>query len=319
MIILEYIPQIIWRSQSLNSMHVFCLFVFKVVSVARNWRKDLEATHMRSFFNPSSVGPSVPLENPFFHLKSICYQIPFCIFWQISKTKSFSLEHGGGLSSFVEMAKVIRCELPGFLPFTLVFLLQSLPGSCSIKYLPNSTLFSHTWGKSSFSTLFTFPALILSPSLRGRPCPRLPWRSPLHHSMLLPLFTNHPLKLIRNLLITSCQWFLLSSSLYDITWLSPWWQHWQILPPLPGPRFSLKFFLPLDSRTHILALWPFLLTLCWPHFSFRLTCREFSVPIPIPSIFCFLFPWARLLLHFLALDAPACISLPSYVPHLPME
>lgn len=224
------------------------------------------------------------------------------------------------------MARVIRCELPGFPPFTSVFLLQSRPGSCSIKYLPNSTLFFHAWGESSFSTSFTFSALILSPFTCGRflerkvyagpPCPHLPLHSLLHYSTLLPLFTNHSLKLRSNLLITS--WSVISSQLFSLwhTHLSPWWGHWQLLPLL----LSLKFFLPLDSGTHILTLWPFLLSLCWPH-PFSITRRDFSLLIPL--IFCVLF--SELVLsysfnyHFFALDAPVCISLPSHAPHLPTE
>lgn len=181
-------------------------------------------------------------------------------FGKSPKTNSFSLECGGDLSYFAEMAKVIRCELPGFPPFTSVFLLQSLPGSCSIKYLPDSTLFFHAWGESSFSTLFTFSALILSPFTCGRflerkvytgpPCPHLPLHSLLHYSTLLPLFTNHSLKLRSNVLIT--RWSMISSQLFSL-----WHTH---LSPCEGignfsPRFSLwnSFFPWIQEHTYSLS------------------------------------------------------------------
>lgn len=145
------------------------------------------------------------------------------VFGKPPKTNSFSLNHGGDLSYFAEMPKVVRHEPCGFPPFTSVFHLQFLPESCSNKYLPNSTLLSHPWGKR-FLHLFTFPALILFPSIHGRflkrkvytgpPYPCLPLHSSRHYSTLLPLFTNHSLKFISNLLITRWSSDFFSSLLF---------------------------------------------------------------------------------------------------------
>ena len=208
-------------------------------------------------------------------------------------------------------------ELLGFPPFISIFPLRSLTGSCSIKYLPNSTLFSSTFSAtlaekvlylpySLFQVLSSLPPFTVD-FLRERSPQGLRTFVFLHSLpyMILPspLFSSYPLKLIGNLLIT--RWSIGFFSAFLLTASHPYY-HGMVLTRNPPTLPPLKFFLPLDSITHVLTFWPFLLRLCWPHFFYcPLKCGDFSV-LSSPLIFlCRAYPIPQLQ------PPPLCPWLPS--------